>query len=219
MKRFLKLLLLFTALCSSPINAMASDETLSNEEKSEYYQEYLAITAEISEEAGFPIRVVPMEEIADEQWVSPEEFRSALQSNIAGSNASSSSIPTPDSYSPPEIFDGQMARVSERSTSSGSKKGTITANNNTYQISITGVFTTQYNSSLERQVFSGITSISSTSADSGSWGQTSYDYYFTDSMRTACVTVAGWYKPKGSIVEYNRSCTVEFYCNSKGGIS
>lgn len=219
MKQFLKTLLLFIVMCSIPMNVMASDKSLSDDEKNEYYQEYLAITAEVSEEAGFPIRVIPMEEIADEQWVSPEEFRSTLQSAIAGSNDSSDPIPAPDSYSHPETFDGPMARVSARSTSSGSKKGTIVANNATYQLSITGVFTTQYNSSLERQVFSGLTSISSTSADSGSWSQTGYDYYFTDSMRTACVTVAGWYKPKDLITEFNRTCTVEFYCNSKGGIS
>ncbi|TCL57612.1 hypothetical protein EDD76_108147 [Kineothrix alysoides] len=204
--------ILIISLFSLSLTAFASNAP-SAQMKEEYYQEYLTIVSEISEEVGIPMRVIPAKEFQDDQWITPEEFRASISASAA--EIAAAEFIVSDSETTEPIKGG----ISPRSTAIKTKTGSISANNKTYKISVTGTFTTQYNASANRQVFSGVSKVTSTSADAGLWSQISYDYYFADTHRTACVTATGWWKPQGSTVEYNRGCFIEFYCNSNGSVS
>lgn len=193
-------------LCALPLDVQAANEELDVETKSKYYQEYLKIAETISQSENIPVRVIPMEEFQEDNWVTPEEFEDSISKTL-------------DAITVSPATEAVVLSASSRSIASKTKNTSITINNSNYSISITGSFNTQYNSTTGRQQFSSTSSITSSIGGAASWNQSSYDSTFIDGNRTAVVYVTGYIRPIGSSTEYQRTCSVEFYCNENGSIS
>lgn len=188
--------------CSMAVTANAAPADLDDATKQEYYAEYVEIANEVAEATELDISVLPMDEISEEDWCTPEEFRSLITS-VANS----------------QIVCTAPSEIQPFSTGSAKKNATISANNQTYTISITGSFETNVNSTAGRQYFTGINSItSSLSGGVGSWRQTGYEGVIIDAGRTYAITVSGRLTV-GNAVFANQTAYVEFYCSATGVIS
>ena len=180
--------------------ATNSTSTLGQETKEVYYLEYIKIAKEVSKETGIDISVLPMNEFQEEDWRTPEEFRSFI-TEVAQWNLTCT---IPDS-------------IQTYSNTSATKKATVTASGKKYDLAITGKFTTSLN--LGRQYFSGVRSITSRLTGSvGTWTQTGYEYKSIDAGRTYAITVSGKLKIAGASFS-NKLAYVEFYCNAQGAVS
>lgn len=202
-----KILLAFLAMVmmigsGSSVLAVSHENTLNEETKQAYYTQYVQIAEEISKQSGIDIVVNPMEEFAEEDWKTPEDFRELIE-KIANwdirCNTSSAS----------EVY----------SSASKTKTASLEADGKTFEIAVTGTFTTQYNPNTERQHFWRVDSITSEiSRSSATWTQTGYDYKWLDAVRTAGINVSGTLKVAQATFR-NKLAYIEFYCSDKGKIS
>ena len=105
------------------------------------------------------------------------------------------------------------------STASKTKTAKVEANDKSFEIAVTGTFTTQYNSTTQRQHFQSVDSITSKiSSGSASWTQTGYDEQSLDAARTVAIHVSGTLKVAQATFR-NKLAYVEFYCSDKGKVS
>lgn len=179
--------------------ASAEELGLDDATKQAYYEEYIQIAKEVGKEAEVDISVLPMSEFTEEDWRTPEEFRSII-TTIANWN----------------IVCTAENGIQPYSTASATKTATVTAEGKNYTLSITGSFETALNTSTGRQHFSKINSITSKiSGYTGTWTQTGYEATAIDAARTYAVTVSGELSIAGAEFP-NKLVYVEFYCSATG---
>ena len=184
------------------VSAFAAEPGLDPETKQEYYAEYVKIAEEVGKETKLDISVLPINEFTEEDWRTPEEFRTIITA-IANWRIECQSA----------------GGIQPYSSTSATKSATITANGLHYTISITGNFRTNLNTSTNRQHFSGINSLTSKlSGSTGSWKQTGYEANPLDAARTYGITVSGELTVVGAKFS-NMLAYVEFYCSSTGAVS
>jgi peroxiredoxin len=174
------------------------------DERTEWYNQYVKAAEKVTNETGSLIEVIPMDEFTEEDWVEPEKFEDNLR-RIANAKFT--------------ISNDKEEGISLLSAGSASK--TVDANitdGTVIKISINGSFKTQYSEETQRQLFSGITSITSSEISSnGTWSQSGYDYSVWDAGRTYDVTVFGKLTLSGAV--YVKSISTEFYCSATGAVS
>jgi hypothetical protein len=183
------------------VPAYAVKPDLDEATKAIYYAEYLKIAQEVNQEMDAYISVNPIDELSDEDWMEPEEFRTFIKA-IAGWTIVCTE-PGPSS----------------RSTGSATKSASISVEGSTYTIYVKGSFSTQYDQYRGRQLFTTCNSITSSASASqnGSWTQTGYEALQTDGGRTYCVDVSGTFKLAAATFE-NKIARAEFYCSAVGKI-
>lgn len=182
--------------------AVSYENLLNDETKQAYYAQYVKIAEEVSKQSGIDIVVNPMQEFAEEDWKTPEAFRDFI-TKIAEWDIQC------DASNAPEMF----------STASKTKTAKVEADGKPFEIAVTGTFTTQYNSTTQRQHFQSVDSITSKiSSGAASWTQTGYDERSLDAARTVAIHVSGTLKV-AQVTFRNKLAYVEFYCSDKGKIS
>lgn len=200
LKKVVSLAMVASLCMGLMVSASAAPSELDDETKATYYAEYLKIAAEVNKEMDAYISVNPMDEFAEEDWMTPEEFREFVEA-IAGWKIVCTS-------------DATNAR-----SVSATKTCSVTADSRTYTIAVTGTFSTKYSETYKRQAFSGINSITSEiSGSTGTWTQTGYESSLVDAGRTYCITVSGTLKIAGATFS-NKLAYVEFVCSSVGAVS
>ena len=184
------------------VPAFAANPGLDAATKKAYYEQYVEIAKEVSKETELSISVLPMEEFAEEDWRTPDDFRKII-TEIANWN----------------LVCNEKSDVQTYSRASATKSTTVSADSKTFTLSITGSFETQLHPVGQRQVFSRVNSItSSISGRIGTWKQIGYESTVIDRGRTMAVTVSGQLTVAG--VQFNNKlASVEFYCNENGVIS
>lgn len=184
------------------VPAFAAEPGLDDETKKEYYAEYIKIAEEVSRETELDISVLPMDEFAEEDWRTPEEFRNFI-TTIANWKI--------------EFTD--VSDIQPYSSASKTKEAEVTADKHTYKLSVTGSFETVLNTTTGRQHFNKVISITSRMVGStGSWKQTGYEAKTLDAARTYKITISGELTIGGAKFK-NKLATVEFYCSSTGVVS
>lgn len=173
---------------------------LTQEQKENYYKEYVAIIKKANSEYGANLEIKPINEFHDEYWIEVKDFEKMAKDRA---NAKIIVSKNTDVYAPdlvPKTAEFQI----------GSRVRTI---------SFSGSFETQLNSNTAdgRQLFSGMNSISSQVEGDGIWEQTGYDYSIINNGRSYRITVGGKYSDSG--ISSSHLIDVEFNCNENGGIS
>lgn len=182
--------------------ATNSNSILEQEIKEAYYLEYIKIAKEVSEGTGLDISVLPMNEFKEEDWRTPEEFRSFI-TEVAQWDLTCTILESIQTYS----------------NVTATKETTVTASGQSRTLAITGNFTTSLNYDTGRQHFSSVESVTSRlKGGTGTWTQTGYEYKSLDGARTCRVTVSGKLKIAGAVFS-NKLASAEFYCNSQGVVS
>ena len=177
--------------------AAAAEPPLDDATKAVYYAAYQEIVDEINAKYGGGVELRPMDELSEEDWLKPAEFRQLLE----------------------DIRNWELHWVTEpstRSSVSATKTATASAFGKSYTFRVTGRFTTHLSGN--RQVFHSIDSLtSSLSSTTGSWRQTGYEHAFLDLSRTCFVTVSG--RLTAAAATTTVVFDVEFYCNSTGTVT
>lgn len=212
-KRFLSLVLMFVMVFSLCISANAAgngdtSDSLNEETKRAYYAEYVKIAKEVSQELDRDISVLPMDEFNDEDWRTPEDFRSFI-TEVALWRIVCKEL---------EPNDGLSAQAV--GTASTTKVANLTADGIPYELLVTGTFETGYNYTYNYAYITGVVSISSAlkRGYGGTWTQTGYEFKRLDGFRTAAITVSGSLKVGGARFD-NKLAYVEFYCGAVDRVS
>ncbi|NRD79893.1 hypothetical protein HPT25_21385 [Bacillus sp. BRMEA1] len=179
----------------------AASINLTQKQKENYYKQYTLILADINKKyPNSGLSLEPMDKFNSNDWVKPTTFK-----KIADKRATTNFVFKPKHKSD-DSFDGTTKT-----------KSMTVSGKNTKTISITGSFTTQLSSTEKRQLFSGISAITSKLAiGTGSWTQTGYEYKLIDGGRTYVITVGGKYTDNG--ISQPFWIDVEFYCNAFGSV-
>ena len=175
--------------------AVSHENLLNDDTKRVYYAQYVKIVKDVSQQSGIDIIVNPVQEFAEEDWKTPEDFRDLIT----------------------EIAEWDIR--CDASNVSKTKTAKVDADGKSFEIAVTGTFTTQYNSTTQRQHFQSVDSITSKiSSGSASWTQTGYDEQSLDAARTVAIYVSGTLKVAQATFR-NKLAYVEFYCSGKGEVS
>lgn len=111
------------------------------------------------------------------------------------------------------------SEIAPFSTASATKSKTVESNGADVEVTIKGSFNTQYNSVSQRQLFSGINSITVTPSK-GTWTKSTpsgYSALRIDGGRTYEITASG--KITINNLTSSHHIIVEFYCNVNGLVS
>lgn len=176
---------------------------LTQEQKEEYYQEYVAILEKVNAEysEGFELELEPRTEFLNEYWIEVEEFEKLAKERA---NASIVVLENSERYNPMSVPKTAKLQI-------GSKEANII-----FEAS----FETKHTSSTPggRQLFSVFNSISSESADAdGSWEQFGNLALLKDDGITYVIEVSGKYSQGGIISKHTMA--LKFNCDKNGGIS
>lgn len=175
--------------------AVSHENLLNDDTKRVYYAQYVKIVKEVSQQSGIDIIVNPVQEFAEEDWKTPEDFRDLIT----------------------EIAEWDIR--CDASNVSKTKTAKVDADGKSFEIAVTGTFTTQYNSTTQRQHFQSVDTITSKiSSGSASWTQTGYEGQSLDAARTIAIYVSGTLKVAQATFR-NKLAYVEFYCSDKGKVS
>lgn len=175
--------------------AVSHENLLNDDTKRVYYAQYVKIVKEVSQQSGIDIIVNPVQEFAEEDWKTPEDFRDLIT----------------------EIAEWDIR--CDASNVSKTKTAKVDADGKSFEIAVTGTFTTQYNSTTQRQHFQSVDTITSKiSSGSASWTQTGYEGQSLDAARTIAIYVSGTLKVAQATFR-NKLAYVEFYCSDKGEVS
>ncbi len=198
-----------TIVTNNEDNTIKTEETapiplnLTQEQKEEYYQKYVAILEKINAQynENFELELEPITEYLDAYWIEVEDFEKLAKERA---NMSIAVLENSQSYHPMSVPKTAKLQI-------GSKEANIIFN---------GSFDTQldFTPPEGRQVFSVFHSISSEAANGdGSWTQVGYSDFLIDSVTTYVIEVAGQYSQSGIISTH--AMALEFYCDKYGGIS
>ncbi len=176
---------------------------LTQEQKEEYYQKYVAIIEKVNAENNedFELELEPITDFLDEYWFEVAEFEKLVKERA---KASMIVLENNERYHPMSVPKTTKLQI-------GSKEVFIT---------FTGSFNTQLNSAIPggRQEFSVFDGISSEVADvDGSWIQLGYNDTLIDDRSTYVIDVAGKYSQSGIISTH--AISLKFNCNKNGGIN
>ena len=176
---------------------------LTQEQKEEYYQKYVAIIDNLNAENNedFELELEPITDFLDEYWIEVADFEKLAKERA---NASIVVVENNERYNPGLVPKTVTLQI-------GSKEANII---------IKGSFDTQLNENTSegRQLFSAFHSISSEaeSADSG-WTQLGYTDLQTSDGITYPIIVTGKFTQSGIISSHHLE--LEFHCDENGGIS
>lgn len=176
---------------------------LTQEQKEEYYQKYVAIIERVSAENNedSELELEPITDFLDEYWIEIEDFEKLAKERA---NASIVVVENNERYNPMSVPKTVTLKI-------GSKEANII---------FEGSFDTQLNENTPkgRQLFSVFNSISSEAENTDeSWTQLGYDESLVDGGTVYNIIVGGKYSQSGIISLHN--IEIEFHCNKNGGIS
>lgn len=174
---------------------------LTQEQKEEYYQKYIAIIDNSNEKYEKNYELEPITEFIDDYWLEVEDFEKLAKERA---NMSIVVVENNERYNPMSVPKTVTLKI-------GSKEANII---------FKGSFDTQLNenTSKGRQLFSVFNGISSESADaSGSWTQLGYEESLIDGNTVYKIAVGGKYSQSGIISSH--IIEMEFDCDIYGGIS
>jgi len=184
--------------------------SLTDEEKRQYYEQYLEIIDRaMQKKTGLSFGVVPIEEYKDEYWITPQQFENDVQSWLEEHLATER-----------EKIDNMLITpepVITNADGSTTKTTYIYFPNLLKTIEVTGYFETQYNEVSKRQLFKSVDNISTTlTYPKGDWVQTSYNVFLIDGGRTYRIRIEGYFDYVG--LHYEKAFTIEFNCDGNGKI-
>lgn len=176
---------------------------LTQKQKEEYYQKYVAIIERVNGENNedFELELEPLTDFLDEYWIEIEDFEQLAKERA---NASIVVVENNERYNPMSVPKTVTLKI-------GSKEANII---------FKGSFDTQLNenTSKERQLFSVFNGISSEAAGAnGSWTQLGYEESLIDGNTVYKIAVGGKYSQNGIISSH--IIEMEFHCDIYGGIS
>lgn len=176
---------------------------LTQEQKEDYYQKYVAILEKVNAEnsEGFELELEPIKAFLDDDWIEVDDFEKRAKERA---NMSITVLENSERYSPGSVPKTVKLQI-------GLKEANII---------FEGSFETQLNSNTPdgRQVFSAFNSISSEAENAvGSWTQLGYDESLVDSSTVYNIIVGGKYSQSGIISSFNTE--IEFHCNENGAVS
>ncbi|MED0706828.1 hypothetical protein [Aneurinibacillus aneurinilyticus] len=203
-------LVISVSLLGTTSISSATTTSLTQQEKEQYYKQYMKIVEEVMQKKiGIHIEVPPMEQFQPEDWIEPKAYETRVQNIV-------------DDYLTAE-------RETLNALSSTTNKVVTNLNGETTktayiyipdiigEIEVTGKFETQYNAYHDRQVFRKLENISTQAVSSGStWEQTSYEASLIDGGRTYSIRIEGIYSLNG--LSNEKAFTIEFHCDEFGRI-
>lgn len=186
----------------------ATTISLTEQQKEEYYKQYVEIVDEaMQKKIGINIEVSPMEQFQLEDWIEPKAYETMVQNMVDNHLAIER-----------EKINALTSTTNEAVTN---LNGETTKTANIYVggvmplIEVTGNFETQYNSYNDRQLFETLDNISTqVASSSGTWEQTSYEASLIDGGRTYSIRIEGIYSLND--LSFEKAFTIEFYCNEFG---
>jgi len=184
--------------------------SLTDEEKRQYYKQYLEIIDRaMQKKVGLSFGVAPIEEFKDEYWITPQQFENDVESWLEEHLATER-----------EKIDNMLITPEPVITN---PDGSTTKTTYIYfpdilkTIEVTGHFETQYNENYDRQLFIKADNISTKLAyPRGTWEQTSYRVSLIDGGRTYSVRIEGNFDYNG--LHFEKAFTIEFNCDVNGKI-
>ena len=174
---------------------------LTQEQKEDYYQKYVAVIEDINAEHNADLKLEPITTFSDDDWVEVDTFKKRAKERLDVSIAVSKNK---ERYHPAAVPKIVTLNI-------GSKKENIV---------FEGSFDTQLNENTPkgRQLFSVFNGISSQAEDStGNWNQYGNVTLLKDDGATYLIEVSGNYSQDGIISTH--TIPLEFDCNKNGGIS
>lgn len=174
---------------------------LTQEQKEDYYQKYLALIENINSEHDTGLMLEPITSFSEDYWVEVETFKKRANERADISIVVSKNK---ERYHPASV----------------PKTVTLEIGPNKERIIFEGSFDTQLNenTSKGRQLFSVFNGISSEAENSdGSWTQIGYTNSLMENGSIYVIDVSGNYSQNGILSTHNIS--LEFDCNKNGGIS
>lgn len=195
-------------LNTSNMNAMSTPIT--EEQKQQYYQQYVEIVEKAMErKIGISIGVSPMDEFKESDWVEPAEFEKRIQNMVDAHLAKESEIISAVSSTSKQAVtnvDGVTIKETYIYTSDILKK-----------IDVSGHFETKYNTAQNRQLFVTVENISTQLAMApGTWEQTSYEASLIDNGQKYSIHIEGVFSLNN--LEFEKAFTIEFSCDEFGNI-
>lgn len=176
-----------------------------NQQKSVYYEEYKKIVEEVSSDTDVELTLLPVEDFADEDWRTPDEFEKIVRAFAMAEISVNKNDDITD-----------FASETRYAVATSKNVSFIVENTADVTIKIKADFSTQYHAG--RQYISSVSNISSSKAtDTGTWQETGSNYLLIDAGRTAQISVSGNISYGG--VSQEKIITVEFYCSAAGGVS
>jgi len=184
--------------------------SLTDEEKRQYYEQYLEIIERaMQKKTGLSFGVVPIEEYKDEYWITPQQFENDVESWLEEHLATER-----------EKIDNMLITpepVITNTDGSTTKTTYIYFPDILKTIEVTGHFETQYNEVYDRQLFIKADNISTKLAyPRGTWEQTSYRVSLIDGGRTYSIRIEGNFDYNG--LHFEKAFTIEFNCDVNGKI-
>lgn len=186
--------------------------TLTEDEKKQYYQEYLKIAEELRVEYpdAFNFEVTNFEDFKDRDWVEPEQYRKTIIPIINGKIEVSDVAPPSIDVVPSFTILGASATPTKYASvknSSGNTIGTVVIN---------ATVSTQHKASAGGQVISGISGVSSYTMDIlADWAQTGASTVKVNDRKWD-LKVAGKYAQSGVII--SDILVVSYSCDAYGAI-
>jgi len=184
--------------------------SLTDEEKRQYYEQYLEIIDRaMQKKVGLSFGVPPIEEFKDEYWITPQQFENDVESWLEEHLATER-----------EKIDNMLITpepVITNTDGSTTKTTYIYFPDILKTIEVTGHFETQYNEVYDRQLFIKADNISTKLAyPRGTWEQTSYRVSLIDGGRTYSIRIEGNFDYNG--LHFEKAFTIDFNCDVNGKI-
>ncbi|MCG7344574.1 hypothetical protein MHZ92_10535 [Sporosarcina sp. ACRSL] len=181
---------------------------ITEEQKQQYYQQYIKIVEKVMEKkTGLTLGVPPIEELKD--WVEPAEYEKMVESMVESFLATEREV---------------LAAVStDLKPAVTHPNGETTKATYLYfpdivrGIEVTAIFDTQYNADKNRQLFSNVDAISTKlTPGNGTWEQTLQQATLLDGGRTYSIYIEGLFHLNNITSE--KAFTIEFHCDEFGNI-
>lgn len=155
-----------------------------------------------------PLSLLPIDEFNDEDWRTPENFRSFITEVALWRIVCKGR----------KVDNGTSTHAV--GTTFTTKVANLTADDTPYELLVTGIFETGYNFIYHFAFIANAGSISSElkNGHGGTWTQTGYKYKCFGGFRTAAITVSGILKVGGARFD-NKLAYVEFYCGAVDRVS
>lgn len=176
---------------------------LTQEQKEEYYQEYVSILEKVNKlfSDSPELKLEPITEFLDEYWIKIDDFEKLAKER---KNMSILVLENRERYNPMSVPKTVKFLMGSQETN----------------VIFKGSFDTQLNSNTSkgRQEFSAFNSISSEAVDGeGSWTQLGFNELLADNGITYVIDVGGEFSQLGIISTHTMA--LKFNCDENGGIS
>lgn len=195
---------------ASPVSVYP-EKPISKEQKESYYEEYTKIVEQAMDlKSGIGISVPPMQEFKESDWVDPMEYKGNVDEMVESHLATEAKLIAKRES---EIYSAKTDRYGKTT-----KNAFIYVPDVLKELEITAHFDTQYSSSEKRQLFEGMTSISSDiKSSTGEWNQTSYEAKIVDGGQRYVIEIEGTFTLNG--LSFEKAFAIEFTCDEFGQIS